>query len=283
MENNYEPIEIYLIAYNNLFCVEYQIKTYKAFCKDAYKLIVIDSNCGEHIENTYLKKKICGENGVEFIELPKHLSLKNEWSSNTLGHKLNYVYYNIVLDRKPKYFGFIDQDFFPFNDFKIKKYLDKNGMFGDVMEMSGMNSKSKDDLNDSPWVIHPWLSFYKLDFLDGYKMDWLPCNGFDTGGCNWENFISKKNLKKEDYWLRDKTIMHFPWIDISNDGPAGYENEYFNWNGTQIYGQVQIYDNKFIHVLNSRFLDDPFNPKTNWCKGFLESNLLKKGLIKSKY
>ena len=45
----------------------------------------------------------------------------------------------------------------------------------------------------------------------------------------------------------------------------------------------KIYDNKFIHVLNSRFLDDPFNPKTNWCKGFLDSGLMRHGLIKSKY
>jgi hypothetical protein len=282
MSKNNEAIEIYIIAYNNLFCVEYQIKTYKAFCKDDYKLIIIDSNCGEHPENSIAKKRICDDNNIEFISLPNNLSMNNQCNSLILGHKLNYVYYNIVLKRRPKYFAFIDQDFFPFTEFSIKELLDKNGAFGDIMEANNQSSKSVDELNDSPWVIHPWLSFYRLDFLEDFNMDWLPCNNFDTGGSNWATFFSKKNIDKKTYWLRDKTIMYFPWQDYSNAGPQGYENEYFTWKGIQVYGQVQIYNNTFIHMLNSKFLDDPFNPKTNWAKGFLDSGLIRNGLIKTK-
>ncbi len=283
MEKINDNMEIYIIAYNNIFCVEYQIKTFKTYCKDNHKLIIVDANCGEHLENTEAKIKICNDNNIEYIKLPNNLSMIGQWSSLVLGHKLNYVYYNIILKRKPKYFALIDQDFFPFAEFSVKDYLDKNGMYGDVMEANGQGSKSINELNDSPWVIHPWLSFYRLDFIKDFNMDWTPGTNFDTGGSNWESFISKKGINKETYWLRDKTIMYFPWEDVSKDGPHGYENEYFNWNGNQIYGQVQIYDNKFIHVLNSRFLDDPFNPKTNWCKGFLDSGLMRHGLIKSKY
>jgi hypothetical protein len=105
-------------------------------------------------------------------------------------------------------------------------------------------------------------------------MDWMPINDFDTGGANWYSFFSRKNLNKKDYWLRDNTIMYFPWKDISDAGPNGYKDQYFKWNDIIIYGQVQIYDNKFIHMLNSKFLDDPMNPKTNWCKGFLDLALL---------
>ena len=85
-------------------------------------------------------------------------------------------------------------------------------------------------------------------------MNWNPCPNFDTGGANWDAFFSKKNISKETYWLREKTIMYFPWLESSNSGPAGYENEYFIWDNTQIYGQVQIYDNKFVHMLNSKYL-----------------------------
>jgi hypothetical protein len=67
---NSDQIEIYIIAYNNLFCVEYQIKTFNAFCKDNFKIIIIDSNCGEHIENSFKKKEICDRYGVEYISLP---------------------------------------------------------------------------------------------------------------------------------------------------------------------------------------------------------------------
>lgn len=272
-------IEVYVIAYNNLFCVEYQIKTFKAFCKDDYKLIIVDSNCGEHIDNSIKKKEICDSNGVEFISLPNELSLKGNDPSIILGRKLNYVYYEIIKKRNPKYFAFIDQDFFPFKDFSVKEILDEYGIYGDVIEGS-KKSENINNLNNDPWAIHPWLSFYRLDFLDGYQMDWMPCfPEFDTGGANWYSFFSKKGISKKDYWIRDNMVMHFPWKEISNSGPVGYEDHYFNWSGMNIYGQVQIYDNKFIHMLNSKFLDDPMNPKTNWCKGFLDAALLNKNLL----
>lgn len=269
-------MEVYIIAYNNLFCVEYQIKTFDAFCEDEYKLIVIDSNCGKHKQNSELKKTICDKYGVEFMSLPNNLSTAGGSQSMILGNKLNYVYNNIVKQRTPKYFAFIDQDFFPFTDFSVKYLLDKNGMYGDVMLMANFKGERK----DQPWVIHPWLSFYKLDFLEDYPMDWRPMlPNFDTGGMNWESFISKKGIDKETYWVRENMIMYFPWKEYSDAGPSSDKNSFFMWNGQRIYGQVQIYDNKFIHMLNSKYLDDPFNPKTNWCRGFLDSALLKKGKL----
>jgi hypothetical protein len=283
MEKTNDLLEVYIIAYNNLFCVEYQIKTFNAYCKDDYKLIIIDSNCGEYPENSAAKKKMCEENNIEYIELPNELSMKNQWSSMILGNKINYVYYQYVKKRKPKYFAFLDQDFFPFAEFSIKETLDTNGMYGDVMDKDNGEYVIIDNKQVKPWVLHPWLSFYRYDFLEGYDMNWKPSANFDTGGANWEVFFSKKNVSKETYLVRDKTIMYFPWLDISNSGPTGYEKEYFIWKNIQIYGQVQIYDNKFIHMLNSKFLDDPFNPKTNWCKGFLDAGLINNGYIKSKY
>lgn len=271
-------LEVYIIAYNNLFCVEYQIKTFKAFCKDNHRIIIVDSNCGEHIENSVKKEEICDKYGVEYILLPNELSNKFMDPSDILGHKLNYVYHQIVKQRKPKYFAFIDQDFFPYADFSVIEQLEKHGIYGDVIE----GEKKSQDINnliDVPWAIHPWLSFYKTDFLEDYNMNWLPGVGMDTGGANWIHFFSKKNLDKSNYWLRDKTIMYFPWKEISDAGPSDYRDHYFKWNDMSIYGQVQIYDNKFIHMLNSKFLDDPMNPKTNWCKGFLDAALLSKNLL----
>ena len=274
-------LEVYVIAYNNLFCVEYQIKSFISFCEDDYKLIIIDSNCGEFPENTRRKREICERYGVEFLELPHHLSLKNLNPSNILGQKLNYVYYNIIKNRNPKYFCLLDQDFFPFKSFSVVEELEEKGMYGDVCEMDGNKNESHllENTKEGPWVLHPWLSFYKFDFIKDFNIDFSPCHGFDTGGKNWELFISKKNLKKSDYWKRHKTLMYFPFDEISNHGPSGYEKHFFIWNGEKIYSQVQIYDGKFIHMLNSKYLDDPANPKTNWCKGFLDMSILNSGKI----
>jgi hypothetical protein len=273
-------LEIYVLAYNSLFCVEYQIKTFRSFCKDPYNLVIIDSNCGEHSKNSEEKRLLCERYGVEFITLPNGASCGLNSGSVMLGKKLNYVFHNIVKERKPKYFGFIDQDFFPFKEFSIIDRLEKFGMYGDVAEQEGSKSDGLDHLVNGPWMLHPWLSFYKFDLVKDFNLDFQPCGGFDTGGGNWEIFISKSGLKKEDYWCRDNTIMYFPWYEISSSGPSGYEKEYFSYNGAQIYGQVQIYDGKFVHILNSsKFSNDPVEPKTNWCRGFLDCSMLFGGAL----
>jgi hypothetical protein len=275
-------VEIYVISYNNLFCVEYQIKAFRSFCRDEYKLVIIDSNCGEHTDNSERKMGICSKYDIEFISLPNELSLKNLNPSNILAKKLNYVYYNIIKTRNPKYFGLIDQDFFPFRDFSVIEELEKYGAYGDVAEKDGHKNQTDliENVFDGPWMLHPWLSFYKTEFFDMLSPNWEPCSGFDTGGMNWELVFSKKNINKKEYWKRHKTIMYYPFDGISNHGPQGYEKHFFEWNGNLVHSQVQIYDGKFIHMLNSKFLDDPSNPKTNWCKGFLDHAILSTGKIK---
>jgi hypothetical protein len=274
-----KELEIYIIAYNNIFCVEYQIKAFKAFCLDQHKLIIVDSNCGHHPENSIEKKLICEKYGVEFTEIPQRLSGGNRNPSVILADKLKYVFDEIIRVRKPKYFALIDQDFFPFRKFTVKNQLDDFGMYGDVNEMDGNKTETHlpDDIVDGPWTIHPWLSFYKYDTIKNYDLDWSPVNGFDCGGGNWEALIKPGGFDKKNYWRRHKTIMYFPFDSISGCGPHPYEKHYFRWNDVDVYSQVQIYDGTFIHMLNSKYLDDPSNPKTNWCKGFLDMSLLLDG------
>ena len=133
-------LEFYLICYNNNFCVEYQINTINYFCKDQFKIIILDSNCGAYPENSIEKQKICEKYGVEYIVMPEYLaSIKDtkkysNTPSNILGMKLNWTYENVILKRNPTYFAFLDQDFFMIKPFSIIKHLDKWGMWGDLME-----------------------------------------------------------------------------------------------------------------------------------------------------
>ena len=151
-------------------------------------------------------------------------------------------------------------------------------MWGDIMEIANQTSNSfyKCDIKEGPWVLHPWLSFYKLDFIKNYKMDWMPTVNFDTGGKNWENFISKAQLAKSDYWIRDNIIMYYPFANISNAGPSPYEKHYCHYQKEKFYGQIQI-NNGFLHFLNSHILTNPLHPKTALCKGFLDGILLANG------
>ena len=61
-------LDIYIPVFNNLFCVEYQIKTLKAFCKhDNFNIIIIDNNLEFHPENSKRVKEICLSNNVEYF------------------------------------------------------------------------------------------------------------------------------------------------------------------------------------------------------------------------
>ena len=266
-------IEFYLLIHANLFCAEYQIKTIRKFCKDPFKIIILDSNCGEHTDLSVALEKMCAKESVDLIKIPNELCMRGHGVSHILGTKLNYVYNNIIKQRQPKYFAFLDQDMFMFKDFTIIPFLDKYGMWGDVNEAGTHKSPSlsKNDIIEGPWSLHPWLSFYKFDFIKDQNMDWYPADNHDTGGMNWFKFISKNNFKKQDYWVRDNIIMMYPWKEISNVGPHPYEDHYFSYQNSKCYGQVQI-NNEFIHMLNSP--SNLLHPKVAFVRGFLESKLM---------
>ena len=290
---NFDGIEFYILCYNSFFCCDYQIKCINQFCKDKFKIIIFDSNLGTNPIDSKQKELLCKEQNIEFISLPNNseTNIKGD-VSEILGNKLNYLYYNYVLQRNPKYFAFIDQDMFMIKPFSIIETLDKFGMWGDVMEVGnypksgGHNGMEKQNINENPWVLHPWLSFYKLDFVKPYKLNFLPGgnneNGdlqFDTGGENYEAFIRKLDIKKEDYWFRENIIMYYPFYQISDAGPSPYEKHYFNYNNEKIYGQIQI-NNGFMHLLCSSKMDhNQFHPKFLICKGMLDGILLSNSII----
>lgn len=270
-------IYFYILIYKNLFCAEYQIKTIQTFCKDPYNIILLDSNCGVDEDLSNQLKQLCEKNSVVCITIPSFLeNVDGDRGALLLGTKLNYVFYHIVQVHKPSYFAFIDQDMFLYKPFKIMDFLDMHGMWGDIAEVD--NNKSPtfevEDVIDSPWIIHPWLSFFKYDFVKDFSMDWRPCEyedgKFDTGGRLWETFISKKKIDKKKYWFRQHITMMFPFKEISNAGPPPYETHYFYYNDTKCYGQIQI-NNEFIHMLNSP--SNLLHPKVAYVRGFLERSI----------
>jgi hypothetical protein len=265
-------IEFYILIHNNTFCAEYQIKTIRHFCKDPYKITLIDSNCGAFESKSTELKMLCFKENIELLQLPNDLEMESTPPSIRLGLKLNYVYETFVKSRKPRYFAFVDQDMFPYMDFQKIPFLDKYGMWGDVDEPDKNKSPSiyKNDMIDGPWHLHPWLSFFKLDYVINEKLDFTPRENTDTGGSLWTSFIQNKHINKGDYWFRDNIKMLFPYKSISNAGPPPYEDHYFLYRGSPCYGQIQI-NNEFIHMLNSP--NDLLHPKLTYTKGFLDSRL----------
>lgn len=274
MENNNNTLHFYILCYNNTFCAEYQIKTIRKFCKDDFNIILIDSNCGKFEDKSKELYNLCNDENIELLKIPDEYSLETCGRSVILGTKLNYLFHSVIKLRKPKYFAFIDQDMFMFKDFKIIPFLDTYGMWGDVDEPTAQKSPTlyKKDIIDGPWHMHPWLSFFKLNFVINADLNFLPSDhrSTDTGGSLWETFIEKRQLNKKDYWFRDNIKMLFPFREVSNVGPDLYKDHYFLYNNEKCYGQIQI-NNEFIHMLNSP--NDLLHPKVAFIKGFLDALL----------
>lgn len=72
-----------------------------------------------------------------------------------------------------------------------------------------------------PWTLHHWLSFYKLDFVKEYSLNFLPMSEnkeihFNTSEYNYETLIKKINVH----------IFLFEKLVVINHNP--YEDHYLN-------------------------------------------------------
>lgn len=279
MKKYKDILEIYSLAYNNLFCVEYQIKTWTKFCKDNFELIIVDSNCGEHKENTEKKREICKKYNIEMIELPESVSYKDLHPSSIISYKYDYIYHNIVMKRRPKYFAFMDQDVFPITEVSFTDYIDKFNMYGHC----GNLRKNK------KWAPAASFHSYKLDFIEKFNPSFKHrqpvdsddhLNGwFDGFACLWDTYTSKCGVDFLELRKASNPTSH-----VFNFGGSGKEGDLSRVElGDSKKGNSKGYkrsmlhficQSKLLHATGSRFLDQMSGPQEGYLKGFLDAVLL---------
>jgi hypothetical protein len=266
-------LEFYLLCFGSVFCVEYQIKTIRQFCRDPHRILVIDSNCGAMPQDTADKRAVCRHFNVPFLQLPAAAaptSARNNNISVILGAKLNFVFRHAVLVRRPTFFAFIDQDFFFVKPLAVIPHLLRDGMYGDVMDCG--SSPTTECVDDGrPWVLHPWLSFYRLDFVAAHHKDWRPDRVLgrqcDTGAANWLAFIKPKGLAKAPYWRRESIMRFHPAGLPAPTGRPGASTS-----------QVQFNDH-FVHLLNSAQPQcEMLRHKYSYGRGLLDGILMAAGI-----
>src|ERR1051325_9063346 len=152
-------VDIYIIAFNSLFCIEYQIRLLKTYFHFP-NIIIIDNNCGLHPEISAKTKQMCEEAGVEYIVAPDNIYQHHFDPTLKLGTTMMWVYQQCVRKREPKYFGFIDQDAFLFKPFDVRSYLDQKGMYG-TTSVGEQNS----------WNLHVTTNFFRYDFVKHLDLD----------------------------------------------------------------------------------------------------------------
>lgn len=174
-----KDIDIVTIAFNNDMVIKYQIELLEKYLNDNYYYTVIDNSTDNFVSEKV--KRICIEKHAGYIKLAENKNI----ASFSHGAALNWAYYNFILKRKLKYFGFIDHDIFPIKETSLIEKLEKspNCCYGSIQE------KKK------RWYLWPGFCFYRFADVYQKKLNFMPGEGLDTGGMNW--FFLYKNIVKE--------------------------------------------------------------------------------------
>jgi hypothetical protein len=192
--------DVYVIAFNNPLLVEYQIKTFRAFFKTPHNLIIVDNNNGLHAKASRQVFEICERENVIYLQAPANIYQQENHFDPTmkLGTTMNWLYLNCVRTRRPKYFGYMDQDCFPIAGFDIRPALDARGMYGRVVRSQKVPA----------WTLHVTVNYYRYDFVSPYILDFRAQHNLylDTGSANFP--ILYKQFDPDQYEIKQQTFRY---------------------------------------------------------------------------
>lgn len=249
---DHDVVDIYVITFNNPFCVEYQIRTLRRFFKAPFNIVVIDNNNGRFPETSAEVLNICMRENVSYLRSPDNLYQDPDRfdPSMKLGTTMSWIYQNCVRRREPKYFGYLDHDCFLFKEFDIRGYLDEKGMYGVV-------SRSK--VAPPAWNLHVTSNFYRYEFVKHLNLDFRAAHvlSLDTGGANYDMLY--RHYKAEDYEI-DQRGFKYTKDDIGSPDSFQY---------------YVIQDDRWFHTTASSHdqLAGHGSFKIAYTKGFLDSKL----------
>lgn len=182
-----ENVDIITIVFNNVHVLKHQIAKIKQNVTDSnYTHIIVDnSNIPERRDEI---RTICKENRLLYIGMPQ---LENSFIRGSKSHAvaLNWVYYQVVLKRNSRWFGFLDHDIYPIHPVSIIDMFKSQSFYG------------KKEIRDGHWYLWPGFAFFEASFLANLKVDFSPSKVgqtyLDTGGALWYSLYS--NLSESDF------------------------------------------------------------------------------------
>lgn len=187
-------LDIVTVAFNNEKVIEQQHRLLNKYLKPPFYYTVADNSTDPDKQKKIMK--LCESNDIAYIRLPEN-PYSSESPSLSHGIALNWIYDNYVYKRKADYFGFLDHDIFPIHPTNVIEQLQKSNIFGLLQERS------------NKWYLWAGLCFFKYAYVKNKKLNFMPGDGLDTGGSNWESIYSKLNknelvsLKHEYGQLRE--------------------------------------------------------------------------------
>lgn len=242
---NNNHLDIVTIAFNNEHVIRLQINYIRKNITDKdYTFIVADNSNKE--DKQIAIRKICEEEGIGYISLPKFSKEKlSRMGSYSHGTAISWVYFNYIQKRKPAYFGFLDHDVFPAKKISIEEKInDFNGFYG------YMRGKI-----EGAWYLWPGMIFFDYKIFSQYNANFLPSsyNGsyLDTGGSLWKNIFSKLDKDK----IKFASFKRFPLSDLGYDNPSPVEfidgNDWFHSSNASHWREVESYDHLIEEIIEN--------------------------------
>ncbi len=222
------------VAFNCVWTIEAQIDALKKNLQDPFTHIIID-NSSDSARRSEIEQ-VARTKGVGYISLPKtpsHIS-----PSMSHGLALNYAC-NWTSKHLAKYvvIGFLDHDIYPFKSTNLFPIMKKQPFYGLLQN------------REEKWYLWPGFMFFNRDFSNSKQINFLPQNGLDTGGRNWESIyrhIEKSSIEFPQQFyvsLSDykklRNINAFPKIPISKKNQLVKKDQL-----------IEIIDS-WVHVFNA--------------------------------
>lgn len=213
-------LDLITVAFNNAELIRLQYEFVKKNISDPHQQIIVDNSTKENVrEEIYA---FCQEHGLTYLGVPKNFL---NWIGGSYSHAmtLNYVYRRLISKRHPFAFGQIDHDLFPIHPISILEKLSTQPVYGPLRDRG------------NEWYLSAIMSFFRLDFLQDKKVDFMPVTPsgtyLDSGGGNWYDVYSRL----------DKQRLVFPDESI----------EALREGGDRHRDSLEYFDNKnWLHTIN---------------------------------
>ena len=170
-----DPAKLFVltVAFNDAELIALQDASLKKFLKDPYEYFVADNSNREDRADAI--RRYCLERKINYVRLPAG----NPGLDGSLSHgfALNWVYANIVRKFTPRLFGFMDPDLYPVRDLDIVGYIGNADAWGFMTDWKPLRRFW--DKRFACWI---GLAFYRFDWIERQRPNFLPAWGLDTGG-----------------------------------------------------------------------------------------------------
>jgi len=217
------------IAFNNVFLIEQQIRLVKKYIKDENYIHIIadNSDCKEKREQI---KNLCQKENIDYISLPFNWFQKMHIKAcYAHGLSMTWIYHSIIKKLKPRYFGYLDHDIFPINNYSVVEKIQSQDFFGRLID------RTPENFQKPLWYLWAGFCFFRFDKVKNLNLSFYPCviDGvyLDTAGSVYLSLY--KNYSPNELYLG-----------------APLAEKYFREGNNYHSDLLHFIDNDWVHTIN---------------------------------